>query len=343
MVFIKTAISIDSFMKPDFICHCTHGKIPSSPMYYDIETTGLSAEASYVYLIGAVQSEHEIYYLNQWFASSPEEEPDILSAFLSFIQEHRVDCTIQYNGDRFDQPFLTKRYQQYGMDSPLDPLPSVDLYKVFRKLKGLLKLSSMKQPEVEQLLCEDGKRNSHRTAQDGKEGIRIYRRFLKTKDASLIQELLLHNQEDLYGLLRILSLQRILFLYHNAYNIQNCEYADESLLITLLLPSPLPFCFSNGKNGFYITGRDDTVRIRIPVYQNKIRIYYQNYKDYDYIPSEDYAIPKSISCFMEKSLRIPAKASTCYSYIPCDEAFLRDKHRQTQLLSYSLPYYLSIL
>ena len=45
----------------------------------------------------------------QWMIENEEEEPELLKTFSGFLQD--FSCTIQYNGDSFDQPYLDARYQ----------------------------------------------------------------------------------------------------------------------------------------------------------------------------------------------------------------------------------------
>ena len=56
----------------------------------------------------------------QWMIENEEEEPELLKAFAVFLQD--FSCTIQYNGDSFDQPYLDARYQIHGLSSPFTKL-----------------------------------------------------------------------------------------------------------------------------------------------------------------------------------------------------------------------------
>ena len=86
------------------------------PLFYDIETTGLSRNSTFLYLIGAVAYEENNWQMYQWMIENEEEEPELLKTFSEFLQD--FSCTIQYNGDSFDQPYLDARYQIHGLSSP---------------------------------------------------------------------------------------------------------------------------------------------------------------------------------------------------------------------------------
>ena len=45
-----------------------------TPVFYDIETTGLSRNSTYLYLIGAVGIEDETWNFYQWMAENASEE-----------------------------------------------------------------------------------------------------------------------------------------------------------------------------------------------------------------------------------------------------------------------------
>lgn len=79
------------------------------PLFYDIETTGLSRNSTFLYLIGAVAYEENNWQMYQWMIENEEEESELLKTFSEFLQD--FSCTIQYNGDSFDQPYLDARYQ----------------------------------------------------------------------------------------------------------------------------------------------------------------------------------------------------------------------------------------
>lgn len=65
-----------------------------SPLFYDIETTGLGRNSSFLYLIGAVCYESGSWQLYQWLAPDFREEKALLEVFSEFIKN--FSCTIQY-------------------------------------------------------------------------------------------------------------------------------------------------------------------------------------------------------------------------------------------------------
>lgn len=304
-----------------------------SPIFYDIETTGLSRNSTFLYLIGAAAMEDQKWYLYQWMAESSKEELTILRIFSQFLSGY--DYAISYNGNSFDQSYLEAKYEQYQMPSPFKGKGSLDLYQTLKPLKKLLKLSAMKQPCMEEFL---GIRN--RIYTDGKECIRLYKDFLKKRDANIADIVLGHNLEDVLGLGKIYLMLGYLCLFDGEYEPYYAELEDENLFLRLQLPCMLPAEFSNGDHMFYLTGKDDTIRLIIQTQQGRLKQYYPDYKDYYYLTEEDCVIPRSLGSGIDKKHKKAATKDTCYTWFCCDESFLNDPKKQKQYLVHTLPYLL---
>ena len=307
-----------------------------APLFYDIETTGLSRNSTFLYLVGAVTYEENNWQMYLWMIENEDEEYELLKTFSKFLE--KFSCTIQYNGDSFDQPYLEARYQIHGLPSPFKSLPSMDLYRQLKPLKGLLKLSRMNQPSIEAFLGI-----TDRIYCDGGACIRLYKQFASGKKPEAGEVVMGHNQEDLLGLGKIFSMLSYLALFEEDYEALDCEIQDEQLTFTIKIFYDMPVEFSNHSEEFYITGQKDRVRLLVKSQNGRLKQYYSNYKDYDYIPSEDTAMPKTLSACMDKKLRRPARKETCYTWFPVTEDFLKNPLKQKTYLKHCLPYYLSIL
>mgnify|MGYP002795813713 FL=1 len=337
MIVKKLPISADfpSFDIIEKMGEITGFEDNSEPVFYDIETTGLSRKSCFIYLIGAIAREGSGWVLCQWMAEDLTEESKIIHAFFDFIQ----NCTslIQYNGSRFDQPFLEARAGQYNITSPLSGLSSLDLYKELKVCRSLLGLSGMKQPDLESFL-----RQSPRRFCDGGKCILLYKAYLHSKGSDLAGILLGHNREDLIGLGNITSMLGYRALYGGIYTLSASE-KGESYSALLSLPTPLPVPVSVETDFFSLEASENKARITVPVANGKLKQYYADYKNYDYIPEEDTAIPRAISQYMDKSLKKPAVPETCYTWFPCGDDFMKDHDRQLQYLRHTLPCMLSLL
>lgn len=142
----------------------------------------------------------------QWMIEN-EEERTWTSENIFWIPSD-FSCTIQYNGDSFDQPYLDARYQIHGLPSPFAKLPSLDLYRELKPLKGLLKLSRMNQPSMESFLGI-----TERNYCDGGACIRLYKQFASGKKPEAAEIVMGHNREDLLGLGKISSIAAPILLF----------------------------------------------------------------------------------------------------------------------------------
>ncbi|MCM1027810.1 MAG: ribonuclease H-like domain-containing protein [Roseburia sp.] len=292
-------------------------------LFLDIETTGFAARSSSLYLIGCA------YYLAgkwrtiQWLAENPSQEKEILTAFFEFSRLYR--CLIHFNGNNFDLPYITQKCEQLSLPYNFEHFQGVDLYKRVAPYKYFLKLPNCKQRTLEQFLGLQRK-----DVFTGGELIGIYHDYVKTPTEFSENALLLHNADDLKGMLETLPILAYYDLFNEpskAKKVQANSYKDLSgnrrkeLLITLTLDMPLPRPVVASAGGCFFRGEGGTATLKIPIFEEELKYFYSNYHDYYYLPTEDVALHKSVAGFVDKEYRVPASAATCYtrkyaSYLP---------------------------
>ncbi len=293
-------------------------------LYFDIETTGLSRKYCSIYLIGVMYFENDQWMYAQWFADNYNDEANVIMAFQKFIQDY--ECLIHFNGNSFDIPFVKERAEKYNIDLDLDRLKSIDIYKDISSLKNLLNLPNLKQKTLEEAIGLDRK-----DPFTGGELVEVYKEYVRTKDEKLIFPLLLHNREDVLYMGKITELLALSDLFNGNFKLDSWKIKnykdinDESkneLVITLETNQELPLGVSYNDDNTSIISREKKCQIKIKALDGSLKLFFENYKDYYYLPSEDKAIHKSVSQFVDKEHRIQAKASTCYEivndiFVPC--------------------------
>ena len=283
-------------------------------LFVDIETTGFSARTSSLYEIGCICFESAAPKLIQYFAENPEEEKQILEAFFALCKEHSI--LIHYNGNTFDIPFMKAKAGQYGLAQPFDRMEGVDIFKRISPYKKILGLENCKQKTVEQFL-DIAREDQY----NGGQLIEIYHDYCKNPSAEAEELLILHNRDDMRGMLKLLPVLtyadiflqpfRVVKVQANHYVDEAGNTRDEVLKIRFSAPFPRPIAMN--KADCYFSARESEGFLKVPLYHEEMKYFYANYKDYYYLPLEDVALHKSVAAFVDKNHRRQAKASNCYT------------------------------
>lgn len=318
--------------------------LPKGSLFLDIETTGFQRNSTFLTILGLAWQEEEQIIIEQWLNDiGAQEEPLLLLELESFLKDHpNFSNLIHYNGTTFDLPYLKVKYEQYHLPSRLSQFTpansiestdfsSVDLYHLAKKYRHLLHLSGLKQKNLEEAF------GLYREDQlSGQKLIQVYQESLRKKDPSLMDSYLLHNREDMEGMVFLQQLIRLDSFFHGDFQIldwticnapakketpsafspkgnASLDISKERLHITLsgkhqILPS-----LSCSIEGVSCLFEKEKVFLEIPVCSMEARYFYANYKDYYYLPTEDRAIHKSVASFVEKEFRQKATKETCYT------------------------------
>ncbi|MBQ8598304.1 MAG: ribonuclease H-like domain-containing protein [Lachnospiraceae bacterium] len=284
-------------------------------LFLDIETTGFLATSSTLYLIGCAFYSEGNWHIRQWFAQAPEEEAELLKSFCSFAADYSY--LIHYNGNTFDIPFLKQKAAEYGISCDFSHMEGLDIYRRIAPYKNFLKLSDCKLKTVEAFLGI--KREDTFT---GGELIQVYKDYAASHDFDLYHTLLLHNSDDMKGMLEVLPILSYYDLFNcniKARRVQANYYNDihgiqrKELIMELIFSSPLPVPISFMGKGCHFKGEGYEGILIIPIYEEELKYFYASYKDYYYLPTEDVAMHKSIAAFVDKDYRQQATASNCYT------------------------------
>lgn len=339
--------------------------MPQDLMFFDIETTGLSPDSSFLYLIGCLYLEGDEVVHTQFFSEGIADERELIEAYDEILAGHRV--LAHFNGQTFDVPYIDRKRERFGLTCPVNivnaPLSadtadcqgrlsnshtviSFDIFKYLRSYKKFLGMSSMSQKSLE-VYCGLNREDIY----DGGQLIEVYGRYIATRKLedlrsgatlnlptgcdsdSLLRVLLLHNYEDVLGMLevcRMLALPAFLRKCSASPDIFDCTCTEAFLSISLNSDSDVFML-----DGQSVTCPDGsvirisagpaasdactgTVTFTIPVIENEFRLFYSDYKNYYYLPAEDSAIPRSIGEFMDRSLRVKCTPANC-----CTRHYLR--------------------
>lgn len=294
-------------------------------LFIDIETTGFTARASSLYLIGCAYFSEGAWRTKQWFSEKYEDERYIIEAFFDFAKNGDYDTFIHFNGNQFDLPYLTQKIEGYELGLSLSDFKGIDLYKRISPLKHLLGLTSLKQKSIEKFLDIE-----RADVFSGGDLIGIYHDYVNNPTEFARNSLLLHNEDDIKGMIRILPMLsycdlaagkfRVSKVHADTYKDYNGQTQSE-IIMNITLEQPVPKPIASFAHGCYIKAEGSTATVKVPLYNEEMKYFYAGYHDYYYLPEEDTALHKSVATFVDKERRTQATAATCYtrkfsSYLP---------------------------
>jgi len=285
-------------------------------VFFDIETTGFNPEYCVLYLIGCTYFADGSWHMVQWFTDEKNRdcEINILESFFKFLEPFKI--LITFNGTTFDIPFLLKKCKCYGLTYSFDSLKQLDIYHTIRPFKQFLGIYNMKQKSIEEFL------GFHRKDQfSGRDLISVYQKYLSTGDERLYQFLLLHNYEDIKGMLDILPILSYCDVFNGTFISANGQVRSTSVNLSLKTDFCIPIPLTKATDFFTLTLSAYKVDISIPLVNETLKFFYDNPKDYYYLPAEDQAIHKSIGQFVDREFRQKATLANCYikktgAYLP---------------------------
>lgn len=294
--------------------------------FFDIETTGFAAETTYLYLIGCIYMKDSSLHMIQWFSEGINEEAELIHNFFEFIKDY--DLLINYNGTGFDIPYLTKKCNILQLDYSFNNIQIIDLYKKISSVKKIFKLNSYKQKSIESFL--NIKRED---SFSGGELIEVYQSYLGKKQIEelkkirnlhiknnnsseteqLLHMLLLHNEDDIKGLVGICPILYYVDMFDKPFHIIQAGVHEGKLMVELEYSFSLPTRVGFGNDCIYVNAYKNSVHVAVDTYEGELKYFYDNYRDYYYLPEEDRAIHKSLAIFVDKEYRRKATPSNCYT------------------------------
>ena len=289
-------------------------------LYFDIETTGFSPDNTILYLIGGVyySCSDKKYKSIQWFCSELSEEEEMIRDFVSFSGSFKT--LIHYNGLGFDIPYIIKKCNRYGITHSFEAFNHIDLYKILQPYKKLLNLKDYKQKSIETFLGvnRDDKFTGGQLINIFYEYVKIHSlnkvKEIRTKEEeTMLETLLLHNYDDIIGLLKISKIINYSDLFIEDFFLESIKIDNDILRINLKTLCTIPKVIDIGNEYFNLNIYNNKINARIRIVNEELKFFHTDYKEYYYLPVEDCAIHKSLATFVDKNHRQKAKASNCYT------------------------------
>ena len=278
--------------------HCEeYGIDTGKTIFFDIETTGLSAKNSYIYMIGygitdnSGNAEITLLFNDD---GTPVSEKEMLIYFTD-ISEH-FSHTLTYNGNTFDIPYVRERLKKHDLADIFESMTSIDLFVLIRKYKAKLHLNSCHQSDIEELcgihrndFCSGGKL------------IGVYKKYLKTKDDADLDDLLKHNHDDILGLMSITDMAALNYTFSGNYTITSASIDNDGNLTVTCSTAYIPTRITYSNGDMFVNLYENTMTLRFKPISDTMKYYFRDYKNYYYMPLENKVIHKSLHAMWNRN------------------------------------------
>ena len=172
---------------------------PRRILYLDTETTGLAGSGTVAFLVGAGYLTDEGFEVHQFLMRDYDEETAMLRHVEAGLNRFDMICT--FNGAAFDLPLLEGRLlmNRFRRDCLLGK-PHIDLLQAARRIwkKRLGKCNLVR---LEEMVLETPRTDDL----PGSEVPKRFFEYLKTRQDSLLDEILKHNAQDIASLCVLLT------------------------------------------------------------------------------------------------------------------------------------------
>lgn len=290
----------------------------SSPdlFYLDIETTGLRADESYLYLIGTAcfesdESGNGRWMYHAWFGSEMLDEQKILRDFLKFAGGFKK-C-VSFSGKRFDVTYLSRCMHQYYLDaSSFTDLAFDDYLTLLRPLQNLLYVSRSRLGEWEERI--ERKRADAGSFLSGGEMSALYQNAPRPIPDEVMETLLLHNMCDLQSLVLLKRLLTFGELTEKPIDFTVERHGSFfSLTGSLEKPVPVPVHRFSGDFECRIIGTE----VLLTVYESTedCKLFFPDYRNYVIVQGENGVMHKDLAALLPKELCKKATPETCYQTV----------------------------
>lgn len=295
-------------------------------LIFDIETTGFSYRKNMIYLIGCIYFTNDQPTIIQWLAENDNDEYALLYEFIKFCNNYSY--LIHYNGSTFDLPFITRKAKLYNLEFSSSEYESIDIYRLIKPCKHIFNLQDCKLKTVEKYM------NIHRKdIYTGGELINQYINFQKSNSDTIKNNLLQHNLDDLTGLYYITNILESINFYNElksnnlSFSINSTNIVESEMTINILLSNFSPITYRNLSSHYFVNIEENSITIKLNLFEGELKYFFDNYKDYYYILSEDQSVHKQIAKYIDKSNKIKASSQNCYIrkrgiFIPLDNSYI---------------------
>lgn len=215
---------------------------PRRILYLDTETTGLGGSGTVAFLVGMGFLTDNGFEVHQFLMRDYPEEPYLLKHVAAGLGKFDVLCT--FNGTTFDVPLLEGRFLMNRMSRTCLDLPHLDLLHMCRRL-WKLRLGRCNLGRLEEVILGKPRKDDL----PGSEVPQRYFTYLKTKQMSLLEDILKHNAQDIASLCVLLNHMADLYLHPEKIRFSEDVYSMGRALEKVNQTEPARRCYRLASRG----------------------------------------------------------------------------------------------
>ena len=215
---------------------------PRKILYLDTETTGLGGSGSVAFLVGMGCWTDRGFEIHQFLMRDYPEEPALLRHVAAGLSRFDALCT--FNGSTFDVPLLESRLLMNRMDRNCLNLPHLDLLHLCRRL-WKLRLGRCNLGRLEEVILGKPRLDDL----PGSEVPQRYFSYLKTRQESLLEDVLIHNAQDIASLCVLLNHMADLYLHPEKIAFSEDVYSMGRALEKTRHPENARRCYTLAQRG----------------------------------------------------------------------------------------------
>ena len=215
---------------------------PRRILYLDTETTGLGGSGTVAFLVGMGFLGDNGFEVHQFLMRDYPEEPFLLKHVAAGLGKFDVLCT--FNGTTFDVPLLESRFLMNRMSRNCLDLPHLDLLHMCRRL-WKLRLGRCNLGRLEEVVLGKPREDDL----PGSEVPQRYFTYLKTKQMSLLEDILKHNAQDIASLCVLLNHMAELYQHPEKIRFSEDVYSMGRALERVNQTEPARRCYRLASRG----------------------------------------------------------------------------------------------
>lgn len=305
---------------------------------FDIETTGLSPDYSFTYIIGINIFDGETWQIIQLFNDDGTSEPEMIRVFQEFIKDY--DVLVEFNGDRFDIPYIKKRMahinRKYSISlkDNFDEVTSFDLMKCIRPLKFALGLPNIKQKTIEKYFGIN-----RLDMYNGGQLIEVYLDYLSTQSQKNRKLVLRHNRDDMEGMILLGGILSLAMLCNGKFKVGGLNVKDKGgnlfLSVEALLDREMLHDIFTSAYGCSLNVKGKEIFLDIPIAIGSLKYFFGPKKNDGFEEKEGY-FAYTLPGYLGNAALYRERAGSKEAYIMLEDSFLGSEKMVHEYVSHMI-------